>query len=246
LHDEIYARLEVLRPVLADPALVWFLSGPEHSLAHRLGPVGPKHSVTGAGVPVPCRYDPAGFRKKHQLERPFVLYAGRREQEKGTGLLIEAFAAAVRDGDLDMDLVTIGKGELADLGVPMPSGRRVIDLGFVSDEERNDAFAAATAYVQPSRMESFSRTIMEAWLAGTPVVALADSEVVAWHCRRSGGGLTFSDATELAEQLGVIVSQPEVACEMAAAGRRYVLENYTWPTVLDRMEASLRAGISAP
>jgi glycosyltransferase involved in cell wall biosynthesis len=95
-------------------------------------------------------------------------------------------------------------------------------------------------------MESFSRTIMEAWLAGTPVVALADSEVVAWHCRRSGGGLTFSDATELAEQLGVIVSQPEVACEMAAAGRRYVLENYTWPTVLDRMEASLRAGISAP
>ncbi len=30
LHDETYARLDVLRPVLADPALVWFLSGPEH------------------------------------------------------------------------------------------------------------------------------------------------------------------------------------------------------------------------
>ena len=39
LHDELYARLEVLRPVLADPQLVWFLSGPEHFLAHRLGPV---------------------------------------------------------------------------------------------------------------------------------------------------------------------------------------------------------------
>jgi hypothetical protein len=30
---------------------------------------------------------------------------------------------------------------------------------------------------------------------------------------------------------------------MAAAGRRYVIENYTWPTVLDRMEASLSAAL---
>src|SRR5208282_2676397 len=132
LHDELYARLEVLRPVLADPKLVWFLSGPEHLLAHRLGPVAFKHSVTGAGVPVPSHYDPAGFMERHQLERPFVLYAGRREQEKGTGLLLEAFAAAAREGDLVVDLVTIGKGKLSDLGVrELPAGR-VIDLGFVS------------------------------------------------------------------------------------------------------------------
>jgi glycosyltransferase involved in cell wall biosynthesis len=241
LHDELYARLEVLRPVLADPQLVWFLSGPEHLLAHRLGPVATRHSVTGAGVPVPSSYDPGGFMERHRLERPFVLYAGRREQEKGTGLLLEAFAGAVQNGDLDVDLVTIGKGKLADLGVHQPPAGRVIDLGFVSDEERNNAFAAATAYVQPSRMESFSRTIMEAWLAGTPVIGLAESEVVAWHLGRSGGGLTFTDAKELASQLRFIGSKPEAASEMAAAGRRYVVENYTWPTVLDRMEASLYA-----
>jgi glycosyltransferase involved in cell wall biosynthesis len=243
LHDELYARLEVLRPVLADPKLVWFLSGPEHALAHRLGPVAKAHSVTGAGVAVPSHYDPAGFMERHQLVRPFVLYAGRREQEKGTGLLLEAFTAAVRDGDLGIDLVTIGKGKLEDLGVHQPPAGRVIDLGFVSDEERNDAFAAATAYIQPSRMESFSRTIMEAWLAGTPVIAFAGSEVVAWHCRRSGGGLMFSNAKELASQLRFVASNPSLAAEMAEAGRRYVVENYMWPTVLDRMEASLYAAL---
>lgn len=243
LHDELYARLDVLRPVLADPALAWFLSGPEHLLAHRLGPVAPRHSVTGAGVPVPSHYDPGGFMERHQLGRPFVLYAGRREEGKGIGLLLEAFGKAVRDGGLDIDLVTIGKGELAHPGTAKPTAGRVIDLGFVSDEERNNAFAAATAYVQPSRMESFSRTIMEAWLAGTPVIGLEQSEVVAWHCRRSGGGLTFSDAAELASQLRLVASKPDVVTEMAAAGRRYVLDNYTWPTVLDRMEASLRAAL---
>jgi glycosyltransferase involved in cell wall biosynthesis len=240
LHDETYARLDILRPVLAGPALVWFLSGPEHLLAHRLGPLARRHSVTGAGMPVPASYDPAGFMERHRLERPFVLYAGRREEGKGTSLLVEAFRTAVTEGGLDLDLVMIGKGEFV---APRALAGRVVDLGFVSDEERNDAFAAATAYVQPSRMESFSRTIMEAWLAGTPVIARREGEVVAWHCGRSGGGATFSDGSELVAQLHLAGSHPEVAAEMAAAGRRYVIENYTWPTVLDRMEASLRAAL---
>ena len=113
LHDETYARLDVVRPVMADPALVWFLSGPEHELAHRLGPVARRHSVTGSGVPVPRHYDPGGFMERHHLARPFVLFAGRREEGKGTGQLLDDFAAAVAQG-IDLDLVTIGKGSVPD------------------------------------------------------------------------------------------------------------------------------------
>jgi glycosyltransferase involved in cell wall biosynthesis len=242
LHDETYARLDVLRPVLAGPALVWFLSAPEHALGHRLGPVARRHSVTGAGVPVPSHYDPDGFTKRHGLERPFVLHAGRREEGKGLDWLLDAFSVAVLDGGLDLDLVSIGKGELGrSLQMRGPLAERVVDLGFVSNQERDNAFAAATAYVQTSQVESFSRTIMEAWLAGTPVLAWDRSEVVAWHCRRSGAGLLFGDAAGLAERLRLVVEKPDVASELAAPGRRYVIENYSWPRVLDRMEASLRA-----
>ncbi len=244
LHDEAYARLEVLRPVIGDPALVWFLSEPEHQLAHGLGPVARRHSVTGAGVPVPLGYDPLGFAEKHNLRRPFVLFAGRNEEGKGHAWLLEAFAAAVTDRGLDLDLVTIGKGDPgAHRGAPKSVADRVIDLGFVSDEERNNAFAAASAYVQPSRVESFSRTVMESWLAGTPVIASTKSNVVAWHCWRSGGGLMFSTDAEFAEHLDLVARKPEQADEVAAAGRRYVIDNYTWPNVLDRMEASLAAAL---
>jgi glycosyltransferase involved in cell wall biosynthesis len=258
LHDETYARLDILRPVLSDPALAWFLSGPEHLLAHRLGPVTRHHSVTGGGVPVPSVYDPQGFMEKHGLRRPFVLYAGRREEGKNTAWMLESFAAAVREGDLDLDLVILGKGQVegpppgvagtggragAGAGRVVAGAGRVVDLGFVPDHERDSALAAAIAYVQPSRMESFSRTVMEAWLAHTPVIAFDQSDVVAWHCRRSGGGVTFSDGVGFAECLRLVASRPDLVAEMAAAGRRYVIENYTWPAVLDRMEASLRAAL---
>jgi glycosyltransferase involved in cell wall biosynthesis len=119
-------------------------------------------------------------------------------------------------------------------------------VGFVPDDLRDDALAAAVAYVQPSTMESFSRTVMESWLAGTPVLANAKSEVVAWHIGRCGGGRTFSDGRTLAAEVAALgTGEGDVAQEMARAGRRYVLENYTWPVVLDRMEASLQTVLGA-
>jgi glycosyltransferase involved in cell wall biosynthesis len=236
LHDETYARLDVVRPALAGPKSVWFLSEPEHELAHRLGPVADRHTVTGAGVHPPTEYHPDRFRTAHGLKRPFVLYAGRRELDKGWQWLVDTYAAALRHGGGDVDLVTIGSGEVE---VPPALEGRVIDLGFVSEQDRNDAFAAALAYVQPSRMESFSRTVMEAWLAGTPVLVIEGSEVVAWHCERSGGGFTFGDAAGLAALIEKLSTDPGLAAETAARGRRYVLKEYDWPVVLDRMEADL-------
>jgi glycosyltransferase involved in cell wall biosynthesis len=237
LHDEFYARLDVIGPLLASPAMVWFLSEPEHDLAHRLGPVGDPHTVTGLGVRVPAGYDPEGFKRRHGLTRPFLLFAARREKEKGWDWLVEQFADAVHHHGIDMDLVTCGTG---DIDPPAEIASRVIDLGSISDAERDNAMAAALVYVQPSRMESFSLTIMEAWLASTPVLAIEGSEVVGWHCRRSGGGAIFHDGAGLATHLHHFVDEPAERAAMAERGRRYVLDNYAWPVVLDRMEADLR------
>jgi glycosyltransferase involved in cell wall biosynthesis len=236
LHDETYARLDVVRPVLASPRSVWFLSEPEHRLAHRLGSVAAHHVVTGAGIHPPASYDPDGFRRRHGLHRPFLLYAGRREAAKGWEWLVDTFAEAARGGLDGVDLVTVGAGEVR---TPPGLAGRVIDLGFVSEAERNDAFAAALAYVQPSRMESFSRTVMEAWLAGTPVLVVKGSEVVEWHVDRSAGGFSFGSAGELAAHVRRLQSDAAGAGEMAAHGRRYAIEEYSWPVVLDRMEADL-------
>ena len=239
LHDEREARLELFEPLFGGVHKLWLNTDPEVELLDELWPGHAPAEVLGEGVQVPERYDPAGFRAKHGLgDRRFVLYGGRREGAKNWEDLVDGFARTVRKEDVDLSLVTFGVGEVRP---PDDIAHRVIDLGLISDTDRDDAFAAADAYLQPSAMESFSRTVMEAWLAGTPVIANAASAVVSWHCDRSGAGLTYDDDADLEQCLRFVAEAPDAAAVLAAPGRQYVLDNYTWPATLDRMEASLEA-----
>lgn len=238
LHDEPYAKLKSVSAALSGAAAIWWLSEPEHLLGHRLASLPALHPVVGCAVDVPEAYDPEGFRDRHGLERPFVLYAGRREDGKGWRQVLHGFGAAVLRHRLPIDLVTFGVG---DPQVPVGLDGRVVDLGYLDEEEVPDAFAAASAYLQPSANESFSRTIMEAWLAGTVVIANGASDVVTWHCERSGGGLLYRDELELGECLRFAAEAGKVAGELAQRGREYVLANYTWPGVIDAMEECLEA-----
>jgi glycosyltransferase involved in cell wall biosynthesis len=238
LHDEHYAYLALFQPLLGGSAQVWFMSEPEHELAHRIGPVTPGHHVTGEGVLIPDSYDPDGFRKRHGITKPYVLFAGRREEGKGWTDLLRSFSRATVRLGVDLDLVTFGVGRIV---LPAEIAPRVKDLGFLPDEEVGDAYAAAAAYIQPSLFESFSRTIMEAWLAGTPVIANSACEVVKWHCERSRAGLLYTDEYELAQYLALVADEPGRLAGLGGLGREYVLANYTWDAALDRMESALEA-----
>jgi glycosyltransferase involved in cell wall biosynthesis len=237
LHDEPFARLEVFRPMLTGVAGLWFQTEPEHEFAHRLLGTPAPHRVVGCGVPVPEHYDPDGFRRRHGLDGRFVLYAGRREGAKNWETLLESFASAARRHDLPFKLATIGSGEVRP---PDDIADRVVDLGFVSMAERDNAFAAADAYIQPSLYEAFSRTVMEAWLAGTLVIGNGGCAPVRWHCERSGAGLTYDDELEFEQALSFVADAPDAAAAIAASGRDYVLANYTWDIVLDHIEDTLQ------
>lgn len=243
LHDEPYAYLDLFQPVLTGVAGLFFQTGPEHALAHRIAaPLAP-HAEVGCGVPVPAGYDPEGFRRRYGINGPFVLYAGRREGAKGWDDLLPAYARVTQRAGLPFDLVTMGAGPV---NPPAEIADRVIDVGFLPDRDRDSAFAAAAAYLQPSRYEAFSRTIMEAWLAGTPVIGNAGSAVVRWHCERSGAGLVYDDEHELEQCLRFVAESPDGAAAMARSGREYVLGRYTWDTVLDNVERGLQEWTRPP
>ncbi|HEX5494745.1 MAG TPA: glycosyltransferase family 4 protein [Mycobacteriales bacterium] len=243
LHDEPYAYLDLFTPVLTGVAGLFFQTRPEHDLAHRVAsPLAP-HAEVGCPVPVPAGYDPEGFRRRYRIAGRFVLYAGRREGAKGWDDLLTAFAVATERSALPFSLVTMGAGPV---NPPAAIADRVVDVGFLPDHERDNAFAAADAYLQPSRYEAFSRTIMEAWLAGTPVIGNSACEVVAWHCRRSGAGLLYDDDNELEQCLRFVAEAPSSAAELARSGRAYVLAHYTADAVLDRVERGLRQWTASP
>jgi glycosyltransferase involved in cell wall biosynthesis len=237
LHDEPEAGLEIFRPLFEGAAGLWFLSDPEQALAQQLFHLGAQQAVVGSPVHAPATTpDPAAARRCFDLPERFALYAGRREGAKRWPWLLDAFGRAVEHGALPLGLVTMGSGAIE---VPDELADRVVDLGFVDADDRLGVFAAADAYVQPSPYESFSRSIMEAWLVGTPVIANADSEVVAWHCRRSGGGLVYRDRYELEECLRFVADRPDDARALAQGAAEYVRTNYDPDVVLDRVEDTL-------
>jgi glycosyltransferase involved in cell wall biosynthesis len=236
LHDEPFAYLDIFQPMLSGVAGLWFQTDPEHELAHRIVERPAPHATVGCGVPVPAGYEPERFRRKYGIDGRFILYAGRREGAKNWEALLSTFATAVERRDLPFSLVTMGAGEVRP---PASVADRVIDLGFLDTRDHDDAFAAADAYIQPSRYEAFSRTVMEAWLAGTLVIGNGACAPVRWHCERSGAGLTYDDDLELEEALVFVAEEPKAAAALAEPGRAYVLANYTWDRVLDGIERSL-------
>jgi glycosyltransferase involved in cell wall biosynthesis len=235
LHDEPEAYLDIYRPMFEGSRGLWFQTDPELEVARRIFDLPPRVAVIGSAIRFPAAYDAEGFRRRHSLPEEFALFAGRREWGKGWPELVRGLEHANHALPRPLPLVTCGVGELG----PLPSGLRVIDVGYLSDQERSDAMAAASVYLQPSAVESFSRTVMEAWLAGTPVVANAASAVVSWHCRRSEGGFVYRDRYELAESLRLLQERPELGRAMAERGRSYVLQNYRWEQVLERVETTL-------
>ncbi len=239
LHDEPPAHLDIYRSMLEGAGALWFLTGPERDLALSLCNPPRRHEVVGAPVALPSSYDPDGFRQRFGLTEPFVYYAGRREWGKGWQDLLAAFADFTfsrRGGPGPMTLVTSGVGSVAP---PLGCEQAVIDVGLLSDHDRDGAMAAASAYVQPSALESFSLTVLEAMAAGTPVVANDAGAVVRRHIERSGAGILYHGSAELVECLNFVADRPEAARALAVAGRRYVLDNYEPTLVFDTMVDTL-------
>lgn len=238
LHDESFARLDIYKPIFRDARGVIFNSDPEAELARSLFQLPENAEVVGEGIDTPSDVDAQRFRRKYGIDGDFVLYAGRREWGKNVDVLAEHFARYVnRTRRDDLKLVLGGRGEVR---IPKDVRHLVVDLGFLSEQDKHDAYAAATVVCQPSLWESFSRLVLEAWGSGsTPVLAYDGCEVTAHHVRTSEGGLTYSDATSFEVALSLLLERPELRDRMGGNGHEYVVSRYRWDDVIDHLVGSI-------
>lgn len=241
VHDEPYAWLPLMRAAFEQAAGCMMNTESEQRLLARIAPAARTRVVGGVGYDIT---PPPGPERVEDLCRRlgvapgFLLYAGRREEAKG---LPELFAhyRALRAARPDAPaLALMGSG---DLQPPADIARHVVDLGFLSVEDRDTAYAAATALVHPSRLESLGMVLLEAWLAGTPAVVNGHSPVLKDHCVRSGGGLWYDDEAEFVEATGLLIEDAAVRGRLAANGRAYVVDTYSWPALLARMWDALES-----
>jgi len=236
LHDEAFAALKRIGDMFQSVRGCLFNSTPERDLARRLYNLDDaRMHVVGMGLD-PFECDAGRTAAKHGISSPYLLYSGRREPLKGTPLLIDYFSAfRARTGE-DVRLLLTGTGPINLSSAIAPY---VLDLGFVSEQEKHDAMAGALAFCHPSVNESLGIVLLESWLAGTPTLVHAGSAVLQHHCKESNGGLWFRTYPEFEESLLLLIKNRKLRDAMGVAGREYVRHRYDWKPVGKRLIAAL-------
>jgi glycosyltransferase involved in cell wall biosynthesis len=236
LHDEPFAYVRPIAEMFRAVGRFMFNSEPERDLAIRLYDVDPKVcSVVGIGLDA-FESDPSAFAASRGITCPYVFYCGRREPLKGTPLLLDYINAFRTRTARDVKLVLAGTGQV---DVPAGLERHLIDAGFLSETDKHNAMAGATAFCHPSLNESLSIVLLESWLAGTPALVHDKSEVMRDQCRRSGGGLWFRNYPEFEEELLILIDDSALRERLAASGREYVRKRYSWNRVEKEMLSAL-------
>ncbi len=229
--------LAILGQVFRGVRAVMYNSPEEQALVQALS--GNAHvpgAVVGVGVDVERTGDPLRFRQRHGVDGPYVIYVGRIDENKGCKELFAHYRAFARTVEHPPQLLLIGSAVM-----PVPDHPLIRHLGFVSDEDKFDAMAGAAALVMPSRFESLSMVVLEAWALGRPVLVNARCEVLLGQCLRANGGLYYDNAAEFSAALRLLLDQPELAARLGANGQTYCRREYAWPVVEDKYAGMLEA-----
>lgn len=152
--------------------------------------------------------------------------------EKGGDLLIEAFRLAVKQRpDLTLTIVGSEKAVRAAAGCPNIEVRP-----FVPWEELESFLQQAAVLVQPMLNDPWGQVYLEALASRTPVIGLRRNGLPEITQNGRFGFLVDTAAPNaLAETIIEAASRPERLAEMGTAGQQYVLRNFSWDIVGQRM-----------
>lgn len=218
--------LSLFGPVFRHVRAIMFNSPEERAMIHGVSGTAQPGVVVGVGSNVPDRTEPDRFRRKFGVSRPFAIYVGRIDENKGCVELFSHFqryAAACPNG---LDLVLIGSAV-----IQIPQHPRIRHLGFADDRDKFDAVAAADLLIMPSYFESLSMVALEAWALGRPVLANGKCDVLKGQCIRSNAGLYYETYEEFVEALYSLESNGPLNTRLGRNGREFFKRHYAWPVI---------------
>jgi glycosyltransferase involved in cell wall biosynthesis len=185
------------------------------------------------------------FRERMEIpDGPLLVNTSRLHDQKGHDVLLDAFATLA--GAPRLVLAGAGKREgslrerAADLGV----GERVYFPGHVDDVP--GLLSAADAFVLSSRFEGMPNNVLEAMAAGLPIVATTVGDVPDMLTDDRDALLCApDDAGALAERMGRVLEDGDLAGRIAAAAAQRARTDYPVTTMVDRTAASLSAAVAS-
>ena len=229
-YDSMPHMLDLLR----HSAAVITQTGLEREFLRRKGIPDALMQTIGVGVTLAEHSGGNGahFRSEHAISGPLVLTVGAAAYDKGTIHVVEAMQRLWAAGS-PATWVQIGPQlehfQRFYAGLPAEIQARIRALGFVSDQQRRDALAAADLLVMPSRTDSFGIAYLEAWCNSLPVIG-ARAGGVPEVVRDGENGLLveFGAVAELASAIERLLGDRSLALTLGRAGRERVARELTW------------------
>ncbi|MFV2101420.1 glycosyltransferase family 4 protein [Micromonospora sp. LOL_024] len=190
---------------------------------------------------------------RHRLglaDRPVVVCVSRLVPRKGQDMLIRAMPL-IRRRVPDAALLVVGGGPyratLARLARQSGVERDVVFTGSVPPAELPAHYAAGDVYAMPCRtrnrgldVEGLGIVYLEASATGLPVVA-GNSGGAPDAVREGETGYVVDghDLAELADRVGVLLADRDLARQLGRAGRAWVEQEWRWETQARRLAALL-------
>jgi len=239
-EEDPVMRVDLLERFFGLPKGLAFLTPEEAELvARRRSGRLPPSCVIGCGIDPPTAQPPVEALAAIGVERPFALYLGRIDPNKGCEALVADFRRYHAEEGSRVRLVMAGPANM-----PLPRGPAFTILGFVPDDVREALLAHAAVLIVPSPYESLSMVLLEAWNHGVPALVNARCAVLKGQVTRANGGLYYRGYDEFSRGLRRLVDtdaagEDGVARGLGRQGRAYVEREYRWPKVMATLEAFL-------
>ncbi len=189
---------------------------------------------------------------------PLVVFVGRVTRQKGLPYLLAAAPHLPRNAHL---VCCAGAADTAELAAEVAglveaaraAGVRLTWIeGQIPEREVAQILTHATVFVCPSVYEPFGLVNLEAMACGTAVVAsavggipevVADGEtglLVPVELKGETPASPERFAADLAERVGALVADPDLAQRMGEAGRSRAVGHFSWTTVAERTTSLYR------
>lgn len=162
---------------------------------------------------------------------PMVLYLGRLKYYKRVDVLLRS-AKEILETHPSVQFVIAGDGEykknLKKLAARLGIEKNVEFVGKVTEDEKRDLYGKAWVVVNPSMMEGWGITTIEANACGTPVIA-SDVPGLRDSVRNGHTGYLFplGNSQELAVKIKNLLSNPTLLRKMGKSAHIWA-EKYDW------------------
>jgi len=176
------------------------------------------------------------FKSKYNLEnKKIILFVGRLNLIKGPDLLLKAFSKIHSKLD-DYDLVYIGPDEgmleeLKKLVKFFSIEKKVHFLGFLSGQDKVNAYRAAEILIVPSRSDAMSIVAIEAGICGTLAILTDRCGFIAINDVSPDLEVPF-DEDILALNILKILKNPARKKILEKKYYNFVAKNYSWDTIV--------------